>query len=250
MRLSKIILFNILFHFSLTGYSHNPEDFIISEIEQGQLTFENEQMAVEYNEALKRLRIRRLSAMSWGKKISIFIKSGFEHIIPKGLDHILFVLGIFFSCLHFRSLLLQVTAFTIAHSITLLIAALGLIKLPGNIVESLIALSIVWIAIENCVSKEPSKWRFLVVFIFGLLHGIGFATVLSYYGLPQDNFVSLLLAFNIGVELGQLFILLLAFIIIKLIFKDSWHSEKIRITASIIIGFIGMCWFIERIFNI
>ena len=250
MRLFKIILFNILLCFSLTVYSHNPENFIISEIEQEQLTFENKQIAAEYNAALKRLRIRRLSAMSCKKKFLIFTKSGFEHIIPKGLDHILFVLGIFFSCLHFRSLLLQVTAFTIAHSITLLIAALGLIKLPGNIVEPLIALSIVWIAIENCVSKEPSKWRFLVVFIFGLLHGIGFATVLSYYGLPQDNFVSLLLAFNIGVEQGQLFILILAFIIIKLIFKDRWHSEKIRITASIIIGFIGMCWFIERIFNI
>ena len=250
MRLFKVILFNILLCFSLTVYSHNPEDFIISEIEQGQLTFENDQIATEYNAALKRLRIRRLSAMSWGKKFSIFTKSGFEHIIPKGLDHILFVLGIFFSCLHFRSLLLQVTAFTIAHSITLLITALGLIKLPGSIVEPLIALSIVWIAIENYVSKEPIKWRFLVVFIFGLIHGIGFATVLSYYGLPQDNFVSLLLAFNIGVELGQLFVLILAFIMIKLLFKNSWHSEKIRMSASIIIGFIGMCWFIERILNI
>jgi len=250
MRLFKIILFNILLCFSLTVYSHNPEDFIISEIEQGQLTFENEQIAAEYNAALKRLRIRRLAAMSWEKKFLIFTKSGFEHIIPKGLDHILFVLGLFFSCLHFRSLLLQVTAFTIAHSITLLIVALGLIKIPGGIVEPLIALSIVWIAIENCVSKEPSKWRFLVVFMFGLLHGIGFATVLSYYGLPKDNFVSLLLAFNIGIELGQLFVLILAFMLVKLIFKKSWHSEKIRIPASLIIGCIGLCWFIERVFSL
>ena len=250
MKLVKIIFFNILLCFSLTAYSHTPEDFVISEIEQGQLNFENKQIDAEYNAALKRLRIRRLAAMSWEKKFSIFIKSGFKHIIPKGLDHILFVLGLFFSCLKFRSLLLQVTAFTIAHSITLLIGALSLIKDPGGIVEPLIALSIVWIAIENCVSKEPNKWRFSIVFIFGLLHGIGFATVLSYYGLPQNNFVSLLLAFNIGVELGQLFVLILAFIMMKLIIKDSWHSEKIRMTASIIIGFIGMCWFIERILNI
>ena len=139
----------------------------------------------EYNAALKRLRIRRLAAMSWEKKFLIFTKSGFEHIIPKGLDHILFVLGLFFSCLQFRSLLLQVTAFTIAHSITLLLAGLGLIQIPGSIIEPLIALSIVWIAIENCISKEPSRWRFLVVFIFGLLHGIGFASVLNYYGFAK-----------------------------------------------------------------
>ena len=249
MRLFKIILLNILLCFSLTVYSHNPEDFIISEIEQGQLTFETDQISTEYNAALKRLRIRRLSAMSWKKKFSIFTKSGFEHIIPKGLDHILFVLGLFFSCLKFRSLLIQVTAFTIAHSITLLITAIGLIKIPGAIAEPLIALSIVWIAIENCVFKNPSKWRFLVVFIFGLLHGIGFATVLSYYGLPKDNFISLLLAFNIGIELGQLFVLILAFILVKLIFKKSWHSDKIKTPASFIIGCIGLFWFIERILN-
>ena len=157
MRLFKITLFNILLFLSFTVYSHTPEDFIISEIEQGQLTFENEQIATEYNAALKRMRIRRLSAMPWQKKMTIFTKAGVEHIIPKGLDHILFVLGLFFSCLHFRSLLLQVTAFTIAHSITLALAALGLIHFQGSIVEPLIALSIVWIAIENCVFKTLKK---------------------------------------------------------------------------------------------
>ena len=96
----KIILLNILLCFSLAVYSHNPEDFIISEIEQGQLTFENDQISTEYNAALKRLRIRRLSAMSWEKKFLVFTKSGFEHIIPKGLDHILFVLGLFLSFLN------------------------------------------------------------------------------------------------------------------------------------------------------
>jgi len=250
MRLFNIALFNVLLLFSLTAYSHNPEEFIIAEIEQGQLNFENEQIAAEYNAALKRLRIRRLDAMSWQKKFSIFIKAGFEHIIPKGLDHILFVLGLFFSCLYFSSLLLQVTAFTIAHSITLLLAALSIVQIPGDIVEPLIALSIFWVAIENCVFKKPNKWRFLVVFSFGLLHGLGFAAVLSQYGLPKNNFVSLLLAFNIGVELGQLSVLIMAFILLRLIFKKKWQSEKIRIPASIIIGFVGLFWFIERIFNL
>ena len=249
MRIFKIIIFNILLCFSLTVYSHNPEDLIIAEIEQGQINFENEQIQEEYNAALKRLRIRRLTAMSWQKKILVFTKAGFEHIIPKGLDHILFVLGLFFSSLHFRSLLLQITAFTIAHSITLLLATLNLIQIQSAIVEPLIALSIVWISIENCIFKEPSKWRSFIVFIFGLLHGLGFAAVFSHYGLPQNNFLSLLLSFNAGVELGQLSVLILAFILVKLIFKKNWGSEKIRIPASILIGCVGLFWFIERVID-
>ena len=97
MRYFKIILFNLFLFVNLTVYAHNPEDFFIAEIEYGQLTFENEQIAEEYNAALKRLRIRRLSAMSWSDKFLIFIKSGIEHIIPKGFDHIIFILGLFFS---------------------------------------------------------------------------------------------------------------------------------------------------------
>ena len=248
MRLVKIILFTLSLFFTLTVYSHNPEDFVISEIEQGELTFENEKITEEYNKAVKRLRIRRLNAMSFGKKIVIFTKSGFEHIIPKGFDHILFILGLFFSCLKFRSLLIQVTAFTIAHSITLIVASIGFIEIPSSIVEPLIALSIIWIALENFLLKEPSKWRFLVVFTFGLLHGLGFASVLSYYGLPKDNFISLLLAFNIGVEIGQLAILIVAFVLVDLIFKKIFKIKNIGTPASIIIGSIGLFWFIERVF--
>ena len=118
MGLFKKIFFLGLFFISVSGYSHNPEKLVISEIERGQLNFENEKIAAEYGAALKRQRIRKLSAMSWSKKIYIFIKAGFEHIIPEGLDHILFVLGLFFSTLKLRSLILQVTAFTFAHSIT------------------------------------------------------------------------------------------------------------------------------------
>lgn len=247
MRLSKIILFKTLLCFSLTVYSHNPEDLVIAEIEQGQLTFENETIEAEYNAALKRLRMRRLGAMSFEKKFAIFTKAGFEHIIPKGFDHIIFVLGLLFSCLHFRALLLQVTAFTVAHSITLAFASLGLIKIPGSIVEPLIALSIVWIAIENCVFKKPTNWRYLVVFSFGLLHGLGFASVLSYYGLPKENFISLLLAFNIGVELGQLSILILAFLLMNLLLTKRFQIDKIRVISSIIIGAIGLFWLIERV---
>lgn len=247
MDLAKKILFLGLFFISLTSYSHNPEKLVISEIERGQLNFENEKIAAEYGAALKRQRIRKLSAMPLANKMFIFIKAGFEHILPLGLDHILFVLGLFFSTIKLRSLILQVTAFTFAHSITLALAALGLVKLQLSVVEPLIFLSIVWVAVENTFYKKTTKWRPLVVFSFGLLHGLGFATLLTEYGLPKDNFISLLLAFNIGVEFGQLSVLLMAFIIVRLIFIKTKYKNQLKIPASILIGLVGLYWFIESI---
>ena len=247
MGLGKKILFLGLFFISFTANSHNPEKLVISEIERGQLNFENETIAAEYSAALKRQRIRRLSAMSWSKKMYIFIKAGFEHIIPQVLDHILFVLGLFFSTLKLRSLILQVTAFTFAHSITLALAALGFVKLQLSVVEPLIFLSIVWVAFENTFFKKTTKWRPLVVFTFGLLHGLGFATLLTQYGLPKDNFISLLLAFNVGVEFGQFAVLLAAFILIRLIYLKTEYKNQLKIPASILIGCTGLFWFIESI---
>ena len=247
MDLAKKILFLGLFFISFTANSHNPEKLVISEIERGQLNFENETIASEYSAALKRQRIRRLSAMSWSKKMYIFIKAGFEHIIPQGLDHILFVLGLFFSTLKLRSLILQVTAFTFAHSITLALAALGFVKLQLSVVEPLIFLSIVWVAFENTFFKKTTKWRPLVVFTFGLLHGLGFATLLTQYGLPKDNFISLLLAFNVGVEFGQFAVLLAAFILIRLIYLKTEYKNQLKIPASILIGCTGLFWFIESL---
>ena len=243
----KQILFLGLFFISFTANSHNPEKLVISEIERGQLNFENETIAAEYSAALKRQRIRRLSAMSWSKKMYIFIKAGFEHIIPQGLDHILFVLGLFFSTLKLRSLILQVTAFTFAHSITLALAALGFVKLQLSVVEPLIFLSIVWVAFENTFFKKTTKWRPLVVFTFGLLHGLGFATLLTQYGLPKDNFISLLLAFNVGVEFGQFAVLLAAFILIRLFYLKTEYKNQLKIPASILIGCTGLFWFIESL---
>ena len=243
----KQILFLGLFFISFTANSHNPEKLVISEIERGQLNFENETIAAEYSAALKRQRIRRLSAMSWSKKMYIFIKAGFEHTIPQGLDHILFVLGLFFSTFKLRSLILQVTAFTFAHSITLALAALGFVKLQLSVVEPLIFLSIVWVAFENTFFKKTTKWRPLVVFTFGLLHGLGFATLLTQYGLPKDNFISLLLAFNVGVEFGQFAVLLAAFILIRLIYLKTEYKNQLKIPASILIGCTGLFWFIESL---
>ena len=248
MGIYRVIFFTAFLCFTSTIYSHNPEDFVIAEIERGQMNFENEQIAAEYGAALKRQRVRRLAAMPFYKKFYIFVKAGFQHIIPEGIDHILFVLGLFFSCITFRSLLWQVTAFTVAHSITLVLAAQGLVQLRGDIVEAIIALSIVWVAIENCLYKETSKGRYMIVFAFGLLHGLGFAALLTQYGLPKDNFISMLLAFNLGVEFGQLAVLVIAFVLIKLIMKKNWYSNEIKIPASLIIAAIGLFWFIERVF--
>jgi hypothetical protein len=228
--------------------AHQQDEFIILDIEQGEIQLESGKIDKEYVAALKRKRLRKLAAMSSYEKFQLYIKAGFEHIIPKGLDHILFVLGLFFSSLVLASLLWQITAFTLAHSITLGLAALGMIGSLTNIIEPLIALSIVWIAIENCLFKKTSKWRPLVVFSFGLLHGLGFAAVLSEYGLPKDDLVASLVAFNIGIELGQLSLIFLAFMITFFIHKKTWYRQLVQIPASIIIGLVGCYWFVERLF--
>ena len=143
-----------------------------------------------------------------------YIPVGFDHILPLGLDHILFVLGLFFLAAQFKPLLWQVTAFTAAHTVTLALGALGLVNIPGEIVEPIIAASIVFVAVENILSKGFSKWRPVVVFAFGLLHGLGFASVLGDFGLPEEQFVPALLGFNVGVEFGQLTVIAVTFLFI------------------------------------
>ncbi len=141
-----------------------------------------------------------------------YIPVGFDHILPKGLDHILFVLGLFFLSTHLRPLIWQVTAFTAAHTGTLALGALGWVTVPGSIVEPLIAASIVYVAVENIFLAGLSPWRPLVIFGFGLLHGLGFASVLGEFGLPQDQFIPALIGFNIGVEIGQLTVIAVMFL--------------------------------------
>jgi hypothetical protein len=149
-----------------------------------------------------------------------YIPVGFDHIVPKGLDHILFVLGLFFLSAQMRPLLLQISLFTLAHTITLALAALGYVKLPGSIVEPLIAASIVFIAVENIWAKGISRWRPFIIFGFGLLHGLGFASVLGEFGLPESTFVAALIGFNVGVEIGQL-------AVIAVMFLCVWQAVRI-----------------------
>jgi len=174
---------------------------------------------------------------------------GFTHILPKGLDHILFVLGIFLLSVHWRPLLYQVTAFTIAHSITLALSLYGVIALPASVVEPLIALSIVYVAVENILVGELRPWRVWVVFGFGLLHGLGFAGVLTELGLPAGEFLPALIAFNVGVELGQLAVIGLALLAVGLWFRERpWYRARIVVPGSLLIAATGTWWTIERIF--
>ena len=151
-----------------------------------------------------------------------YIPTGFDHIVPLGVDHILFVLGIFFLSTHLRPLIWQVTAFTLAHTITLALAALGYVTVPASIVEPLIALSIAYVAVENIFLRTLSPWRPFIIFGFGLLHGLGFASVLAQFGLPAQNFVPALIGFNIGVEIGQLCVIAVAYLCV---YKAREYSQ-------------------------
>lgn len=176
-----------------------------------------------------------------------YIGAGYEHIVPLGVDHILFVLGLFFLSLHMRPLLWQVSAFTVAHTITLALGMLGYVSVPANIVEPLIAASIAYVGIENVVMKGMSPWRPVVVFGFGLLHGMGFASVLGDFGLSPLNFVAGLIGFNVGVEIGQLSVILTAFLLVGLPFgKKPWYRRFIATPASLAIAAMGIFWVLER----
>lgn len=176
-----------------------------------------------------------------------YIVIGFEHIIPKGLDHILFVIGLFLLAPKLKPIVWQVSMFTIAHSITLALGITGLVVLSPAIVEPLIALSITVICVENLFGDRFRKLRLAIVFAFGLLHGLGFAGVLSEIGLTTERFVSSLLAFNIGVELGQLSVVLLCFALVGWWFGNkSWYRQVIVIPVSLGIGAVGLYWFLQR----
>lgn len=178
-----------------------------------------------------------------------YLVLGFTHIVPGGLDHVLFVLGLFLLSIKWRPLLYQVTAFTVAHTITLGLAINGLITLSPAIVEPLIALSIAYVAIENIFAPTLKAWRVALVFAFGLLHGMGFAGVLEELGLPEGEFLTALISFNIGVELGQMAVILGALLALGVWFKDKeWYRSLVVIPGSAAIALTGLWWTIERTF--
>ena len=177
-----------------------------------------------------------------------YLTLGFTHIVPKGLDHMLFVLGIYLLSSRARSVLWQVTAFTVAHSITLGLSMYGVVALSPRIVEPLIALSIAYVAIENMFLSELKSWRVALVFAFGLLHGMGFAGALRELGLPRSEFVTALLTFNIGVEAGQLAVIGTAFMLVGWHCANrAWYRSRIVVPASTLIACTAVYWTIERL---
>lgn len=191
----------------------------------------------------------QLDRMNDGQVFWKYLALGYTHIIPLGFDHILFILCVFFLNTNIKTIILQASMFTIAHSITLGLAVYGIIKPPGNIVEPLIAASIVFLAIENLFLTKIKPWRMVMVFLFGLVHGMGFAGALSQLGMPQYAFATALLSFNVGVELGQLSIILFMYFLVSKTFSaKSWYRTRIVIPSSFIIALVAGYWTIERIF--
>ena len=180
--------------------------------------------------------------------IKQYLFLGFTHVIPLGFDHILFILSIFFLNSNIRYVIIQCSVFTIAHSISLGLSAANLIVTDPTIIEPLIALSILVTSIENIVSEKVNKWRLLIILIFGIIHGLGFASTLKEIGIDKSHFLISLLFFNIGVEIGQVVVVLLAYYLISKWFnRKEWYKQRIVYPASSIIGIIALYWTIERI---
>lgn len=204
---------------------------------------------VEPGEISPRLALFDVEPASNWKTVVDFIPVGFDHIVPKGLDHILFVVALFLFSVQFRPLLLQISAFTVAHTITLALASLELIVVPASVVEPLIAISITYVAVENIFVNKISLHRPAIIFGFGLLHGLGFASVLADFGLPGAGFVSALIGFNLGVEIGQLTVIAICFFGFGYWLKDrTWYRARVVVPLSVFIAAVGGWWAIERIF--
>ena len=177
-----------------------------------------------------------------------FARQGFVHVLPLGLDHILFVLGLFFLSRKWKPILYQVSVFTIAHTITLGLATLELISAPSHVVEPIIAASIAVVALENIFFPNYRHSRLLIVFFFGLIHGLGFAGALSAFDLDPASLVIGLLGFNIGVEFGQLAVIAIVFTLTLWLKDDAQYRKLAVIPCSILIALMGIYWTIERVF--
>jgi hydrogenase/urease accessory protein HupE len=195
----------------------------------------------------ERLDIAALTPPSRWSVIRQYLGLGYTHILPKGLDHILFVIGIYLLSTRFKPILAQVTTFTIAHTITLGLTIFGIISLPSRVVEPLIALSIAYVAIENVFTSELKPWRLALVFAFGLLHGMGFAGVLAGLGLPRSERLTALLSFNLGVEGGQLTVIAAMFLLLGWLRHREWYRQRAVVPISLAIAGIGLYWTVTRI---
>jgi len=189
-----------------------------------------------------------LDGASHARTVARAVWLGFTHILPNGIDHILFVVGLLLLGSRSRQLLAQVTAFTVAHSMTLGLGLYGVFSLPAHVVEPLIALSVAYVGVENLMTSKLQPWRVIVVFCFGLLHGLGFAEALASLHLSRSEMLSTLVSFNAGVEAGQLSVIALAATILYAVTdaRANWRQPLVA-CASGAIGLTGLCWTIQRV---
>ena len=179
--------------------------------------------------------------------VQTYLDLGFTHILPKGLDHMLFVIGIYLLSTRLRPISAQVTAFTVAHTLTLGLTIYDVFALPSRIIEPLIALSIAYVAVENLVTSEFKPWRIALVFGFGLLHGMGFAGVLADLDLPRSEFLTALVSFNLGVEVGQLTVIAMMFMAIGWFRYKTWYRQVAVVPLSVLIACAGAYWTVTRV---
>lgn len=180
------------------------------------------------------------------RQVYRFAALGFGHI-PQGLDHLLFLVALLIGARNLRELLAVVTVFTAAHSLSLVLAATATLSFPDSVVEPLIALSIVYVAAENLIQNEPSRFRLLAVFGFGLLHGVGFAGALGFSGDARLSFWPLL-GFNLGVELAQALVVAGLFPLLLFARRFGW-SRHLRQAASGSIALVSLAWFSVRLLS-
>jgi hydrogenase/urease accessory protein HupE len=181
------------------------------------------------------------------KRISFFALC-VQHIVT-GYDHLLFLAALLLVCRNFREAASVITFFTIAHTITLTLAALGYVRLPGRIVEPAIAASIVYVGLENIFGRHRFIWRALVTFGFGLVHGLGFAAALSEVGLGRQG-VGLampLLKFSVGLETGQLCIAAVILNVMLALRRREWFERRWVPAGSVVVSIIGAYWLVTRV---
>lgn len=192
--------------------------------------------------------VKELDKMSKGDAAIYYVLLGYKHILPLGFDHILFILSLFLLSPKLKTILVQSTAFTLAHSITLALAMYRIVDPPVRIVEPLIALSILYVALENIVSPRLKPSRVGIVFLFGLIHGLGFAGALHSMGLPKNAYLTSLVMFNAGVELGQVTVILAAYYTLaKWYASKPYYRSRFVVPLSCLIVVVAGYWTVERL---
>jgi hypothetical protein len=182
-----------------------------------------------------------------------WVQMGYHHVLPEGRDHMLFILGLFLLAPNWKALMGQSLLFTLAHSVTLALAVFGVLKIPEKLfgiqspVEVFIAISIAVIGIENLLTRKLGRQRLILVFTFGLLHGMGFASSIGdkMDGVPRSQLAGPLLGFNVGVELAQITILIAAFLVLRLLKKWTLQVQTI---GSALVALAGVAWAVQRVF--